>query len=454
MASRASSSRPRPIPARPKRSGNKTRRRSPEPDKRVQERTTRLEQINLALRKEIEQRRRFEESLHEALSALQESERRYRQLVELAPDGIAVHSEGTVRYANPAALRLLGATDPSQVVGKPTLDFVHPDYRELVQERVRASVQANVVAPLLEERFIRLDGSAIDVDVMTIPTSFDGRPAIQAVFRDITQRKQAEASLQQAMRQVEGLNADLQQRALELEAANQELESFSYSVSHDLRTPLATMDNLITAVLADAGPELAPTTRQMLNLAHANAAAMQGLIESLLQLSRSSRQPLHKERVDVVALVGRVWDEMAEDRTGRQVELVVGELPPCQADPVLLKQVWANLLCNALKFTRKRQVAQIKVATMPARGPSSDSRYTEPVYYVQDNGVGFDNEDAEKLFRVFQRAHSEEEYEGTGVGLAIVERIIRRHGGRVCAEGRVDEGARFYFTLGPVRSEE
>ncbi len=177
----------------------------------------------------------------------------------------------------------------------------------------------------------------------------------------------------------------------------------------------------------------------MVELIQGNSTAMTQLVEGLLEFSRFIRQPLHRQMVDVNGLVRQALEELHARSEGRKVEISIGELPPCQADPVLLKQVWMNLLSNALKFTRDREVARIEVGAKP-------TEEGEMLYFIRDNGVGFDPEHAERLFGVFQRLHSEE-YEGTGVGLAIFERIIRRHGGQVCAEGVVDHGATFYFTL-------
>ncbi len=250
--------------------------------------------------------------------------------------------------------------------------------------------------------------------------------------RKIAERKQIEG-------QVQKLYHDLERRAAELEVANRELEAFSYSVSHDLRTPLASIDGFSRLLLEDYGGQLPEEGQHFLRLIRQGTEAMDRLIQDLLSLSRATRQPLKKENLHPNELVRQVLEELRTLQAGHDVEVVIGDLPTCSADPILLKQVWVNLLSNAFKFTRHCEKAVIQIGSL------ADGDKT--VYFVKDNGVGFDSKNADRLFGVFRRFHSEEDYEGTGVGLAIVERIIRRHGGRIWAEAEVNRGAAFYFTL-------
>jgi len=233
----------------------------------------------------------------------------------------------------------------------------------------------------------------------------------------------------------------LHTRTVELEEANQELESFSYSVSHDLRWPLRAIDGYSRILLDEYGSRLDSKAQRYLNSMRTSTQQMDRLVEDLLAFSRLGRQPLKKQPVDVAELVRQALAELDSLIEGRSVDITVGPLAPTSADPALLKQVFVNLLHNALKFTRTRPKAMIQVAHRQ-HGPGGIG-----VYSVQDNGVGFDMKYVEKAFGVFQRLHRPEEYEGTGVGLAIVHRIISRHGGRVWAEAEVDKGATFYFTL-------
>jgi signal transduction histidine kinase len=230
----------------------------------------------------------------------------------------------------------------------------------------------------------------------------------------------------------------VQQRTAELTAANRDLEAFSYSVSHDLRAPLRSVDGFARALEEDFGDRLDREARRLLGIIQQSVRQMDQLIEDLLVFARLGRQALALGPVPLDALVHRTMDEVRLAAPGRRIEFAVDPLGTADADPVLLKQALANLLGNAVKFTRRRDAAVIEVG-----------RRDGDVYYVRDNGAGFDMRHAEKIFGVFQRLHRADDYEGTGVGLAIVHRIIERHGGRVWAESAPGEGATFFFTLRP-----
>jgi signal transduction histidine kinase len=228
--------------------------------------------------------------------------------------------------------------------------------------------------------------------------------------------------------------------ALELQATNEELEAFSYSVSHDLRLPLRTIDGFSRALEEALGPQLSEEGRRHVQIIREGAQRMSALIDDLLALSRLGRRSLSmSDGVDMDRLVRETLEGLAPEHQGREINLRIGPLPPGRGDRALLKQVWTNLLSNAFKYTRRRDAALIEI------GATSDNG--ETVYLVRDNGAGFDMRYAKKLFRVFKRLHRDEEFEGTGVGLAIVQRIVHRHGGRVWAESALDQGATFRFTL-------
>jgi two-component system sensor histidine kinase/response regulator len=245
--------------------------------------------------------------------------------------------------------------------------------------------------------------------------------------------------------QIGALNAELEQRVVErtgeLEAAIKEMEAFSYSISHDLRAPLRAVNGFSKILLEDHAAQLSEEGQAYLRRVGDSAHYMGELIDGLLKFSRLSRQPLHKQAVRTEEVVRRALGELDAEQIGREVDIKIGELLPCEGNVTLLTQVFVNLLSNALKFTLRREVAHIEVGCHQAE--------REVIYFVRDNGTGFDMQYADKLFGVFQRLHRAEDYDGTGVGLAIVQRIVQRHGGRIWAEAALDEGATFSFTLGP-----
>ena len=228
-----------------------------------------------------------------------------------------------------------------------------------------------------------------------------------------------------------------------LEAANRELEAFSYSVSHDLRAPLRAISGYASILVEDFGSSLPEEGLRFLKRVKENGDHMGHLIDDLLAFSRLGRQALRVQRVHTRAVVDRALAQVAPANDGPKVELVIGDLPDCDSDSALLEQVFVNLLGNAFKYSGKREGAHIVV------GAEQNDAANPPVFFVKDNGVGFDMQYVDKLFGVFQRLHRNQDFEGTGVGLAIVQRIVSRHGGRVWAEGKVNEGATFYFTLSP-----
>lgn len=263
---------------------------------------------------------------------------------------------------------------------------------------------------------------------------------ITGAFINITELKQAEEALRSSE---EKYRAELEKRVIErtvqLEAANKELEAFSYSVSHDLRAPLRGIDGFSRILIEDYAPQLDEEGRRVLEVIISETKKMGQLIDDLLSFSRLSRGDMKLVKIDMTTIFNEIAGELLTVEKARDIRIKMGKLPVASADRVMLRQAIINLLSNAVKFTRYNPRALIEVGGYPTEA--------ENIYYVKDNGVGFDMQYQDKLFGVFQRLHSPDEFEGTGVGLAIVQRIIHRHGGRVWAEGKVNEGAQAFFTL-------
>ncbi len=387
--------------------------------------------------RDISEEKRAAQALRDAMDTLRQSEIKYRELADGISDPFfALDKDLRVTYWNRASEQ--STRVPAEaLIGKPLFDFF-PEVKGTPLEQAYLQALAAGQPRFLENRWDRPGESVTYHDVSVYPTV----NGIAVFSKDITDRKQAEAALQEAMHRIETLNDGLERRADELAAANRELEAFSYSVSHDLRTPLSGVEGFAKLLLDEYGARLDPTGQNYVQMVHANAQHASQLILGLHAFSRFSRQPLNKQMLQPVALVRRALNTLCTEQKDRQVEISVGNLPPCKGDPLLLEQVWVNLIGNALKYTRKRAVAKIEI------GCQENAESGEPIFFVRDNGVGFDMAGADHLFGVFQRLHSEEEYEGSGVGLAIVQRILHRHGGRIWAKAAVDQGATFYFTLG------
>lgn len=361
-----------------------------------------------------------------------------RTLFDLLPDYIYVKDrDHRLLACNDRCAARFGVESTAVLIGKTDADLFPAEVAERFRDEEIGVLQGGSVVDR-EETYILPNGAKEILRTTKMPLR-DGAGTIVGIVgcgHDITKRKENEEAIRR-------LNAELEQRVVErtmqLEEANRELEAFSYSVSHDLRAPLRAVDGFSQAVMEDFGALLPKDGQRQLQTIRASAQRMGELIDDLLEFSRLSRQPLSKQPVEMVRLVRSVLADLADETKGREIEIVVGDLPGCDGDPRLLRQVWMNLLANALKYTRRRARAVVEVGWADEAG--------EQVYFVRDNGSGFDMRYAGKLFTVFQRLHRAEDYEGTGVGLAIVQRVVHRHGGRIWAEAVVNQGATFRFTL-------
>lgn len=283
----------------------------------------------------------------------------------------------------------------------------------------------------------RLRTNVLVITIVLLALLATAKVILLVVLRD---RQAAQAALAGSNVRLE---LRVKARTSELEDSNRELEAFSYSVSHDLRSPLRTIDGFSRMVLEENEGRLAPDSVRKLGIIQAGAQQMGMLIDDLLSFSRLGRVELKKRRVFTDGVVAEVIAELKQENPERNIEFVIQELPACYADPILIRQVFRNLLGNAVKFSRLRPAARIEVGSIPAI-PANDHTVT---FFIKDNGAGFDMRYIDKLFGVFQRLHRMEDFPGTGVGLALVRRIVERHGGKVWAEAAVDAGATFYLSL-------
>jgi PAS domain S-box-containing protein len=336
--------------------------------------------------------------------------------------------DGYFKQLNPSWQRVLG-WKPEDLMSKPFLDFVHPDDREPTIASMSGLSKGETVTAF-ENRYLCSDGSYRWISWNSVPMMDE--KLILAIARDVTDQKRMEESIREA-------NEALAHQATELEAVNKELEAFSYSVSHDLRAPLRSADGFSLALFEDYEDKLDAHGKDYLTRVRAACQRMGMLIDDLLKLSRISREKLVTGRVDLSALARSVMSELQKSEPTRDVSLGIEDGIVVEGDQGLLKILLVNLLGNAWKFTGGRQKALIEFGSQ-----IMDGRKT---YFVRDNGVGFDMAYASKLFVPFQRLHGTGEFPGTGIGLSIVQRVIRRHGGRIWAEAVVDAGATFYFTL-------
>ncbi len=381
---------------------------------------------------------------------LREQADRIRLLLDSTAEAIyGVDLNGKCTFVNPACVSLLGYSEEAQLLGQPMHQLIHhshPDGSPYPREKCRIfnAERNDRTVRCDEEVFWRADGTALPAEYWAHPIHQEGKVVGHVVaFVDITARKSTEAELKRHRDHLEDLvaqrTAALRRMTEELAATNMELQSFSYSVSHDLRAPLRAIDGFSHALEADYGAQLDEGAKNYLRRIRAGAQKMGRLIDDLLQLAQVSRQELRRANVDLSALAAVIIANLREAEPQRQVRADIAPGLVVKGDPGLLQVMLENLLGNAWKYTSQRDEAEITFGSRDENG--------ERIYFVRDNGAGFDMRYADKLFGAFQRLHRPDEFEGTGIGLATVQRVLARHGGRIWPEAEPDRGATFYFVI-------
>ena len=386
-----------------------------------------------SLIQDVTERKRAEEALRESEMSLRETQRIARL------GSYVLHTASGSWSSSDVLDKVFGIDEAYERSVEGWLALVHPDDRTIMGDYFRNEVLAQGRTFDKEYRIVRHNDHAerwvrgfgrLDFDAERHPLKMHG------TIQDVTERRLAEEEIRQLNRTLEQRVKD---RTAQLETANKELEAFSYSVSHDLRAPLRAIDGFARILEEDYTARLDDEGRRLLRIICGEAKRMGQLIDDLLAFSRMTRQQVESAQIDMTALAQAVFNEHAARTPGRELRLKLQPLPPARGDRALLRQALVNLISNAIKYTRSRAVAEIEIGGRAEGG--------ENLYHVKDNGVGFDMKYAGKLFGVFQRLHTADEFEGNGVGLALVQRVIHRHGGRVWAEGKLNEGSTFYFTL-------
>jgi PAS domain S-box-containing protein len=393
-----------------------------------------------ALRDQMSAEPQIEDQNRDAGEQPQYSDGQYQLLFERNPLPMWVYDPATLRFltVNDAAIRHYGYSR-KEFLGMTIEDIRPAEYVPALLMDVKANQSTPTVTSVWRHR--KKNGTLIDVEVTSHGFQFGEHKAKLVLAKDITEQLRAEAQVCQLN---EELEERVSERTAELMAANKELEAFSYSVSHDLRAPLRAIIGYSHLLLEDYAARLDTEGQRLLSVISSEGLRMSQLIDDLLTFSRLSRQRVQWTDVDMTALALSAFQSLITGHLAKAPQLNIKTLPPARGDSAMLRQVFANLLDNAIKFSGGRKDAVIEV------GGSCDEN--QNVYYVKDNGVGFDEKYIDKLFGVFQRLHADEEFAGTGVGLALVQRIVLRHGGKVWAESKLGETATFHFAI-PVKKD-
>jgi PAS domain S-box-containing protein len=389
---------------------------------------------------------RLEESVSSMVSRLKsmiielrESEEDYRTLVQSANSIILrFDTSGNVTFINNYALKFFGYPE-AEIMGKNLVGTIVPE-KESTGKDLRVKMQDLLIHPIQyevsENENTKKDGTRVWISWTNTPLYDPEGKLVEmlSIGNDITRLKQVEKEISELNNELEQRVAD---RTRQLVEVNRNLESFTYSVSHDLRAPLRAISGYSSILLQDL-PGIPENDRRYLELLRQNAHEMGRLIDDLLSFSKLGQRSLQKTTIYPASHIREILQELRSDPDTERVEFVIGDLPPCHGDPTLFKQVFTNLLSNAIKFTRTREHPKVETGFVDMEG--------RQVYFIRDNGIGFDMKYADKIFGVFQRLHDAGEYEGTGVGLAIVYRIIELHGGSIWVESTPGKGTTFYFT--------
>lgn len=372
------------------------------------------------------------QGLEKTLERKRDSEALYRATIDNAPVGVShLDQDGRWLRVNPKLCEITGYSR-DEMLGLNFRDITHPDDLGQEVDSTEALLRGEIDSLDREKRYLKKDGSAIWVHVRSsLVRSASGVPRFMvAVATDITARKQSDEELRR-------LNETLEKKVAE---RTRELEAFSYSVAHDLRSPLRAIDGYSQLVLSENADKLDAESASYLQRMRVASQRLGDLIDDLLELSQVSRTDLRRQEVDLARMAGLVAEELRERHTGREVVITIPSELKDQVDPFLARILLGNLIGNAWKYTGKVSPARIDFGRIEEAG--------QAVYFVRDNGSGFDMAYADKLFQPFQRLHNNTEFEGTGIGLSIVHRIVTRHEGKIWAEAKKDEGATFFFTLG------
>ncbi len=374
----------------------------------------------------------------QALENLKKSETLYRSILAASPDNIAItNTDGIIKLCSALAISFFQCRQENEIIGQAIDQWIAPEDRSRFKEKIN-EMQQGFSMKSEEFKGVNSLGDPIEFEIngKAIRDEQNKIQHIVFIIRDITEKVQTKKQMNQMNKE---LDQRVKKRTSELEEMNKALQAFSYSVSHDLRAPLRAINGFSNILMDDYSNALGAEGSRMLSIIRDNAVRMDELIKGLLFMSKVTQSEIKKQKINCNELVSHCIAELMQTRDESRIQIQLDDLPEAYGDPVLIRQVWLNLIENALKFSNNREQIMIKI------GGIKKDQLVE--YGVRDNGVGFDEQYKNKLFKTFERLHKDIEFEGTGIGLALVERIIKRHGGSVRAEGEYNIGARFFFTL-------